>query len=587
MNAPTIPTCPLGLTDGDLSAWRDHALAPADERRITAHTSACPACQRVIASHEALAAALRAEQPPAPDPLNWARLQERIVSARPATRFVAQLSAPRWRRAAVWSGLGAAVAALVISALFFSLFGQMIVLRGGATAPLGTVAPTSPIMGPKLTWQYRSIPASVTPPPGSQSDVSNIFFAPTDHQTAYICFIHNALRNAPVAIWATHDGARTWTHVSDLPNTTATTGCMVTVDAHDPLRLNVVVHGQNVYGQNPTTYVDVVSSYISENGGKTWRTISAAPALNFLATSGETSVAIVDPLSDFHGSPDHSDPRLSISHDGFRTWQPIDGGLYTLLHQAVIRVWQRPGNGALLALVMTFTVTSQSSGKATASVTPGGSTTPTAGSASFSLWSSDDLGAHWTPFPTPTNLAGPSAYFFVAQPYGTAPWQVCGVADASQSAAPASTSVRHTQIMGCTRDSGRTWVSRPLPTLNESCGAGCLPQRTLSYTSALLPDGSLVATFNAVSTGEKTAQASGLPHIFRLAAGSDQWQDLGSQPANLLLTLSSGSGGALVSFSGEIYIEGQAYYGGVSGRIVGQPGGDIPNRGVLAIATLP
>jgi hypothetical protein len=559
MSALTIPNCPLGLTPDDLSAWRDHTLTPADERRITAHTSACPACQRVIAAHETLAAALRSVQPPAPDPRNWVSLQERIASTRPATRFPLRLSTPRWRRAAVWSGLGAMVAALVISTLFFSLFNRMIVQRGGATPPLlRTLAPAIPVTGPKLSWQYLSVPESVVPHPGDKSDVSNIAFAPTDAQTAYICFINNALHNAPVAIWATHDGARTWAHVSDLPNTATIAGCMVTVDAHDPLRLNVGVHGQKIYGQNPTTYEDVDSSYISENGGKAWRTLSANVALSFLATSDGTSVAVLNPL-EVGGPQSAKFPGLSISHDGFQTWRPIDARL-SASGQHVIRVWQRPGDGALLALTL---VVASNSG-------------------SFALWSSDDLGAHWTPFPTPANLTGPSADFFVAQPHGTEPWQVCGVADTSKTTPSASTS----QIFGCTRDGGQTWTSRPLPTLKASCRAGCLME-TLSYLSALLPDGSLVAPFYLNPADASAAQPSSQPHIFRLPAGSDQWQDLGSQPASVLLPLSSSSSDMLVSFSGDTGSLGESYYDHVSASLISRPGSETTRPGVLAIATLP
>ncbi|HEU0025977.1 MAG TPA: zf-HC2 domain-containing protein [Ktedonobacterales bacterium] len=552
MNASTIPTCPLGMTAGDLSAWRDHALTPADERRITAHTSACPACQQVIAAHEALAAIMRSDEPPAPDPRNWTRVQARIASARPATRFAARQWAPRWRRAALWSGMGAAAAALVISALFFSLFSRMIGLRA--------MAPTTPVAGPTLTWQYQSVPESVIPPLGAKSDVSNIAFAPTDAQTAYICYVDNARHKFPVAIWATHDGAGSWAHVSDLPNTATIAGCMVTVDAHDPLRLNVVVHGQNIYGQNPTTYEDVLFSYVSENGGKTWRTLNAKVALAFLATSDGTSVAVVDPLAEFTGPQSGQSLRLSISHDGFRTWQPIDAQL-SASGQHVVRVWQRPGDGALLALALVMT--------------------PSSGS--FALWSSDDLGAHWTPFPTPSNLSGPSLAFLVAQPYGTAPWQVCGVADAGTSSTPASAS----QIIGCTRDGGQTWTSRPLPALKASCGAGCLKQQTLSYLSALLPDGSLVAPFYLNPADASAAQPSSLPHIFRLPAGSDHWQDLGSQPASVLLPMSSSSGAALVSFSGDTGNTGESYYDGVSASLISHPGSGASKPGVLAIATLP
>lgn len=224
MSAPTTPTCPLGLTSDDLSAWRDHTLSSADERRITVHAGACPACQRTIVAHDALAAALRAESPPAPDPRNWSKLQARIA----ANGHRASASPAHWRtrRSAIWGGLGAAVAVLLLSALFVRLFTQQAGLRGATSdTPTPTVVatpqalqyvtPTTPVAGPQVSWQSRPAPDSVVPPPGSQSDTSNIAFAPSDAQTAYICFAHDTAHNSSVAVWATHDGARTWAHVSD------------------------------------------------------------------------------------------------------------------------------------------------------------------------------------------------------------------------------------------------------------------------------------------------------------------------------------------------------------------------------------
>src|SRR6185437_5769653 len=166
MSAPTIPICPLGLTADDLSAWRDHALKATDERRITSHTGGCPACQRTIAAHAALAAALQAEQPPAPDPRNWSRLHARINGERLA-RTPSPLAARHTPRHAIWGGLGAAAAVLLISALFISLFEQQAQRRGAtsqhksvvATPPaLTAVPPTAPIAGPTLDWQTHMAP---------------------------------------------------------------------------------------------------------------------------------------------------------------------------------------------------------------------------------------------------------------------------------------------------------------------------------------------------------------------------------------------------------------------------------------------
>lgn len=570
MSAPATPACALGLSADDLSAWRDHTLAPEAERRITAHASGCPACQRTIAAHEALATALQAEQPPAPDPRNWPRLQARISDS--WRRAPAMPTLRRAQRHAVWGGLSAAAAVLLISALFFHLFTQQAGLRGGsshhknvvaATPPaLLAVAPTTPIVGQALDWQTRMAPESVIPPPGNQTYNNGFAFSPTDANTAYICATTNAI-NAPNTIWATHDGAKTWTHVGDIPYAGEVASCAITVDAADPLRLNVILSQQSL------TLQSLVTNEISDDGGKTWRTLSDDVQLIGLVTRGSVSIAVASPWDSIVNANAKGRPwRLSLSRDDWRTWQPIDGALAA---QGLIveKVWSRPGDGALLV-------------EAAASSTP---TTPTAtGAASthapisatyiYSLWQSVDLGAHWTPLPTPPNLIAIGG-FVVAQPQGNAAWQACGFA-------PTGSGATQSELIGCTADGGQTWTARPLPALKQSCGAGCLQQQTPGEDgSALGSDGSLITTFFAGPTDPTVAQTLSMFHIFRLAPGASAWQDLGSQPGNALVMLGAPPTGTLVSFSGGSTLDG------LGGELVGHLGGDVPNRGALAFATLP
>ncbi len=569
MSAPTAPICPLGLTPDDLSAWRDHALSPEDERRITAHASACPACQRTITAHDALAAALRADQPPAPNPRNWASLQARITAnGRGAPSSVTTRRSAR--RPAIWGGLGAAVAVLLLSALFFRLFAQQADVRNGskhdATPPpnatpqaLQYVTPTAPSAGPKLSWQSRSAPESVVPPPGNQTDNSNIAFAPTDAQTAYICFTQYASHPSQVQVWATHDGARTWTHVSELPAISWGPDCIINVDAHDPLRVNIVDYGQSETSPNPA-----IVSAISDDGGKTWRTLSAQVGLTQLATRGDTSVAIADPLAFlYYNSKQTQRSHIVISHDGFHTWSTIDSP-FTEQGQFVSGIWQRPGDGALLALIATQHALSQTT-PTTPKMPP-----PPAHYYTWGLWTSADEGASWTRFPTPPNLTGYPGYL-VAQPVGSAPWTVCGL---STPGGATSTAPREKELIGCTRDGGKTWVSLPLPALKDPCGANCQPQQDLlaPYESILLGDGTLVSRFVGPSTFD----------VYRLTPGATHWQDLGPAPGNALMMISSAPNATLVSYEG-----GSSADGTPSGSIVGHMGGDVPNRGVLSFATLP
>ena len=464
MSATATPTCPLGLTADSLSAWRDQALPAADERHITSHVATCRACQRVIAAHESLAGALQADQPPAPDPRNWSRLRQRIASARPAARFAPRSFAPRWRRAAVWSGLGAVAAALVISALFFSLFGQLATLRGGKTshnagpvsshASLPAVAPTRSMTGTRLAWRSYAAPDSAVPPPGNDNLVNGFGFAPSDPQTAYICSSENITAPNPVTIWATHNGARSWAQVDDLSHTDLVSECIVTVDALDPLRLNLLFSGQSLTTLKPDT-----RSYVSVDGGKTWRALSDDVQLVGLATRGQTSVAVVTPYeARAEGSTPAKPIGLAISHDGFRTWTVIDGSLVAR-GLTVENVWQRPSDGALLAM----TETKQAVGTTVQNGFP-----PIV----YTLWESADMGAHWTAFPIPANLHGYPG-FIVAQPHGADPWRVCGLTLTDRA------TLRQGELIGCTLDGGQTWTSRPLPLLRTACGGACVQQETL------------------------------------------------------------------------------------------------------------
>ena len=569
MSATTTPICPLGLTTDDLSAWRDRALASAGERRITAHVATCPACQRSIATHDALAAALRAERPPAPDPDAWPLLQARIASARPAARFAARPWAPRWRRAAVWSGMSAVAAAVIISTLFFSLFGQLAALRNhksgsaAASAPLSAVAPTTPITGAPLVWRAYAAPGNAAPLPNTLSSSIGFAFAPSDSHIAYACAAQNSAGSNPIVIWASHDGARSWVYVSGLSNTDLIGNCVITVDALNPQRLNLVT-----LGQNWATFNQVNRSYVSEDGGKTWRALSGGVQFAGLVTRGQTSVAILTPPFT-KGSPTTTYPslRLSISRDNLTTWAPIDGQ-FAAQGLEVVRVWQRPGDGALLAMVALK--------QTSATIADSSRFSP------FTLWQSVDLGAHWTAFPTPANLNGAPASlnnfpgFLVAQPRGSDAWRVCGLTVTNAGAAQSN------ELIGCTLDGGKTWTSRPLPLLRALCGLSCAQQETITTDAALLNDGSLINIFSIGKTSGGVIQGNETPEVFRLPPSSSQWQDLGPLPGSAFVTLDTSGAATLVGFSGAALLDASS----ISGELDRSLGG-VPQRGVLSITTLP
>jgi hypothetical protein len=451
----------------------------------------------------------------------------------------------------MWSGLGAIVAVGVLAALFVSVFGQLNVHRidqARATAtplgPLATVAPASAVTGPALTWETRSFPASVVPPPGNQLYDNGFAFSPTDPNTAYICATTNDI-NAPNTIWATHDGAKTWTHVSDIPYKSEVAQCTVTVDAANPLHVNVVFSED-----------EGIRSLVSDDGGKTWHVVPDDIILEDLITRGSHSFAVAYPLDNPSGRTVNPiwvqtgrPARLVVSHDDWRTWQPIDGSIFSQ-NLRISQVWMRPSDGALLALATPYV--------APPIVGPG--TPEGAAEATWfanyvapqdTLWASSDQGAHWGQVPTPPNLRT----FLVAQPVGGEPWKICGFGAA----------------FGCTFDGGKTWLARPTLAQNAACGQTC------GLNDALLSDGSVVVR-----------SATGIPnssdillHVLRLTQDSNQWQDLGATPSGNASIIIGGPSAALVTYSGGA--DGDNSVGGV---IVGHLGGPISHPGDLSFAPL-
>jgi hypothetical protein len=520
MSAPTTPACPLGLSADDLSAWRDQALPAAAAERISAHASGCLACQRIIAMHEALAAAAQAEQPPAPDPRAWLRLQARIAASQQSRRAPANPSLSRARRPAVWGGLGAAAAVLLLSALFIHLFAQQALVRGGsshtATAttlatPVATpqpipthVAPTVPIAGTPLVWQTREGPADLIPKTSSGDLVhaNEMVFSPTDARTAYACSVARGATTATVDVWATHDGARTWKHVNTTNYGLAWYGCKLNIDADEPMRVELTL--VTLYGNVTSTS----QSLLSDDGGQTWRHLADGQMLTNLVTRGKVSVGMIRQWPPLLFSQPHPTPTLqelqnieqvAVSRDDWRTWQPIDSAFWAQ-GLMVKDVWQRPGDGALLASAISET----------------GEPNP---ADDAQLWQSIDLGAHWTRIPTPPNLRADGG-FLVGQPQGNAPWHACGIMFVGKEVNQPTT------LVACTLDSGQTWQTRPMPVFMSLCGSYCEGEELASQPE-MLPDGSLLAPFSAGVASNGAQQSDLAGHLYLLPPSANQWQDIG------------------------------------------------------------
>jgi len=524
MSAPSTPACPLGLRADDLSAWRDRALSLAEQQRISAHLGACPACQRIIAAHEALAAAALAEQPPTLDPRGWPQLQARITAAQPAARRAAP-ALGRTPRRAMWGGLGAAAAVLLLSALFIHLFAQQALVRGGsshtATAtvlatpqPIPTqVAPTVPIAGTPLVWQTRQGPADLTPVSSSADLVhrNEMVFSPTDARTAYVCSLTRGATAANVNIWASHDAARSWTQVSASAYSLQWYSCKLNVDAGDPMRVELTL--VTLYGNTDSTS----QSLLSDDGGQTWRPITDGQMLTNLVTRDKVSVAIIRQWPPLAFQPRttptpqklRSIVQVAVSRDGWRTWTPIDDSFWAQ-GLMVKDIWQRPGDGALLA----------------SAISEAGEPNP---ADDAQLWQSVDLGEHWTRIPTPTNLSAGGG-FLVGQPQGNDPWHACGIMGIGKEVNQPTT------LVACTLDSGQTWQTRPMPVFTSICGSYCEGEELGSQVE-LLPDGSLLAPFGASVSANGVQQADPAGHLYVLPPHATQWQDIGGASSGAVIVI--------------------------------------------------
>jgi hypothetical protein len=565
MSRATSP-CPLGCTTDNLSAWRDHVLSVADERRITAHVGSCLACQRIIATHDALAAALRAEQPPTLPPQVWRQLQAQIVAG--PTTASASSRLPRWRSASIWSSLGAVAAVVILSVLFISLFSQLDAGRTtrplatatstapATVAPIGTVAPTNPVQGAPLSWRTATTPVSIPAGNGSSGVVFDV--APSDPATAYVCAPQNPNSatgynlSARFAIWATYNGAESWEQVATLASPTPAAFCALNVENNDPLRLNVQIEG------NPFSSGQGAVSYLSDDGGHTWRSLHASVSLSWLTArsqTSQTSVALAQ------SADSKQTPRLVVSTDDFATWTPIDSPLVARGLQ-VSGVWQRPGDGALLVIA-------ESKRPNLNSYTGGTITT-------YSLWQSTDMGATWKEVPAPANLSGDPG-FVVAQPRNTDPWRICGL-----------TYVKGDPYFGeaiaCTQDDGQTWTPRPQTTLQVNCGENCTELEAISG-AILLDNGTLLYPFNVGPIVNGVTQSTGTNDVFALPAGASHWQDLGAVPGENLLAVDTPSGVTLVGYYGNDAGGSTGGMFGYMGDLLGYTGGDY--TGDLSFALLP
>jgi len=329
----TVPTiCVLGIAPETLSALRDDLLPRDEAARLGQHIPTCAACQRHLSTYDMLASALRAQRVPQVRAELWRGL------GRARTRRAGQQQMRRW------SGVGA-IGAVLIAVLLFALLAH----RGAATQPVtsststqatatatitastptlapitNTIAATgSPIPGPQLQWQMRSLPKDY------QLIGVNAFafaVAPSEPMTAYLC--NEGLTN-PFRFFVTHDGAASWTEPGSVQGLVDPLFCTPIVDDNNARQ---VIIGGHVISHDR-------SAYVTRDGGASWQRIRGITYVQ-----GYSSWGNIDYVWGSDTDSVSSVMHLYASHDGMQSWRRVDAGIEVPRGMA----WVSPLDGSII-----------------------------------------------------------------------------------------------------------------------------------------------------------------------------------------------------------------------------------------------
>jgi photosystem II stability/assembly factor-like uncharacterized protein len=510
MSQQTTPTCALGLTSADLSAWRDKALAPDETTRIGAHSEGCPACQQRLEGFEAIAAMLQAQQVPAPDERLW----QAVLASLSAEQWTTSddsitgethvpnesddrnpihqpSTAPRsWRRRAL--GTLAAVAAIALVVVGFGRVFQF----GAQNRPPHAQAFS-------LTWRQIMLPGGM----GATLDASaSLSVFPADGSIAWICQSGTEAAPGPLRIWRTTDAGTTWRSVGT-PQLTRAFDCQIQLDQ---MNSGVAVLDLKAY-VHPNENQATSASFATFDGGTHWQDNPSTLSMTGFATLNGATYAI---LPDGAGMN-----RLMVSNDEMKTWSVFDDVIHNK-HLRTMKFWLHPVTGALL--VEAFPVDG----------------------AIVSLWTTDDSGRDWQQLTTPL-LAEP-----ILNPTADGSWDICSMFFAPESEQQPRV---YTNRVTCGSTKTGNWTTRPglsiastvgTPTPSDCAGCVQVDANGQTYQLALATDGAALAMYSYHFT------KLGLPtwsDIYRLPAGSTQWQKGGKLPEGAAFYAPRPDGGILWS----------------------------------------
>jgi hypothetical protein len=453
--------CREGVTSQTISAWTDGGLSATETARLEAHIATCASCQETRDAYRELDALLRAQRIPAAPPADVAAIR----ATRPGARNARGTRLPR----AVWSGIGAAVAAALLIAAFSQVFARLGHLTPTATAT-PNLTPTPHYAG--LLWSPRPLPPGVS----LQQNGADFAFSPASSQDAWAC----ALRpDGKITIWVTTDQAHTWKVVDTLtPPATPTpiTSCSLTTDSVSPK-----VIGLNLSWGCGECGTSRATGIISGDGGVSWSALPSGDTMQSLATLGPRTFAIIAPMTTAGRTP----TPLLVSEDGLRTWRVAAPGE---VEAGVSTMWADSVSAVLYAI----------SGE--------------------TLWRTNNGGATWTGFPFSRNVQVTNAIWLPAARHARICGQPSNVADLTNY---------------CSDDLGRTWTAYPPLTLTATCsncgkGGGAVTIQATCANLALALDGSFLSLCEP--PGTVTSGQALVANLYRQAPGATDWISLGPVP---------------------------------------------------------
>jgi hypothetical protein len=473
-----LTPCPDGITSDIISAWGDGALSGAESARLRAHVSSCASCQAHIQAYRGVSQLVREQRIPPASPVDIPAVRAGRPAARrrsPARRQVL----PR----AVWSGIGAAVAAALLIAAFSQVFAGL-----GHPTPTTTVTPhLTATPTAKLVWSERTIPPGLTINNYRMSDVLSLAFSPVNEQDGWLCEVNN---DNSFTVWATTDQARSWhtvSHFTQRMTAQIPFDCTLTTDSVDPQVLAL----QFAWGCGACGTL-TGAAYLSGDDGATWN-----------PWTGHTGVVALTTLDGKTYALDGS--SLYLSDQSLTSWRAVGPSAASTF----VYLWPNRVTGELLL-------------------------EDNAGD----LWRTDNAGAKWTKVTLPSEFI----VSWAESGGGAQPnvWRLCGGLDATASATQAAIASATTNplvpLIQCTMDMGQTWTSAPAPEQQRICSnCGDHGQPTTSYDlcriDAMTPDGSLYTVCNLtapIRDGAPTAE-----YLYRLAPGATMWEWLGAPPTSV------------------------------------------------------